>query len=141
MGKKKHKEKYKSDIPEKTFVAYIIKGNRQIIKREIQASKRFRVEDNTYYIKDHCIFYKNIEGKLEPVSYYRENNPNPYDFKGINKGLSKGELDDYFAEDFHNIMVEIEPDNKNILTFIMSIFNVILNCIYMVILILVVYIL
>ena len=140
MGKK-YKEKYKSDIPEKYFVAYIIKGNRQIIKREVKASKRFRIEDNTYYIKDHCIFNKNIEGKLTPVAYYRENNPNPYDFENENTGLTPQELDYFFAEDFHNIMMKIEEDKRNVYIFIASIFNVMIGLLFMVIMLLEVYIL
>ena len=53
----KYKDRSKGDVTEKTFIAYIVKGNRQIIRRDIIASKRFRVEDNTYMVRDECIFY------------------------------------------------------------------------------------
>jgi len=132
MGKRKQaKEQYKSDIPEKSFTAYIIKGNRQIIKREITASKRFKVEDDTYRVKDDCIFYKNIEGKFQSVSYYREGNPNPYNFKGTNIGIGSEELDRFFAEDFYNIIVAIQPENRAIYIFIITIFNLILCLMFM----------
>lgn len=132
MSRKKYKEQSKGDVSEKTFVAYIVKGNRQIIKRDIIASKRFRVEDNTYVVRDQCIYYKNIEGRLKSVSYYRENNPNPYNFKGDNIGLTKDELDDFFAEDLFHIINEIEPQNRSVYIFLMSIFNLILCLLFMV---------
>lgn len=141
MPKNKFKEKYKSDIAEKTFIAYIVKGNRQIIKRDITASKRFRIDDNTYIVKDECIFYKNIEGKLQSVSYYRENNPKPYDFKGINTGLNEDELDKFFAEDLFTIINDIEPENRSIYTLIMSIINLGICLLFMVSVLIVVFIL
>lgn len=132
MPKKKFKEKYKSDISEKTFIAYIVKGNRQIVSRDITASKRFRVDNNTYVVSDECIFYKNIEGKLKSVSYYRENNPKPYNFKEINKGLSDDELDEFFAEDLFHIINEIDPENRSIYTLIISIVNLAICMLFMV---------
>lgn len=141
MGKKKYKETYKSDIPEKTFNAYIIKSNRQIIKREIRASKRFRIEDNTYIVKDDCIFYKNIEGRLTAVSYYREGNPKPYTFIEINIGLTTEELDRIYAEDFYNIIVDINPENRGVLMFLMCIFNLIIGLLFMVTMLITEYIL
>ena len=129
---KKFKDKSKGDVTEKTFVAYVVKGNRQIIRRDIQASKRFRVDANTYFVRDECIFYKNIDGRLKSVAYYRENNPNPYNFKGDNKGLTKEELDKFFAEDLFHIVNDIQPENRNIYTLLMSIFNFALCLLFMV---------
>ena len=128
----KYKDRSKGDVTEKTFIAYIVKGNRQIIRRDIIASKRFRVEDNTYYIKDECIFYKNIEGKLRSVSYYRENNPKPYEFKGENIGLTETELDDFFAEDLFNIINDISPENRSIYILIISVINLAFCLLFMV---------
>jgi len=97
-------------VPDQTFTAFIIKGNRQVARREVTASKRFRVDEETYYIKPECIFLKNIDGFLRSVSYYREGNPNPYDFKTENIGLSAKELDRIFAEDFFFIVTNLQPD-------------------------------
>lgn len=132
MGKKEDKESYKSDLPEKSFIAYIIKGNRQITKRESTASKRFRVGDNTYIVRDDCIFYKNIDGKLQTVSYYREGNPNPYNFKDDNTGLTPEELDSYYAEDFYNILVDAQPPNRGVIMFVLSIFSLMIALLFMV---------
>jgi hypothetical protein len=126
------KKKEKGEIAEKTFIAYIIKGNRQIIRRDIIASKRFRVDDNTYYVRDESIFYKNIDGRLQSVSYYRENNPNPYSFKGDNNGLTVDELDEFFAEDLFHIINNIDPENRSIYVFIMTIVNLIICALFMV---------
>ena len=138
---KKYKDKSKGDVTEKTFIAYIVKGNRQIIRREIIASKRFRVEDNTYYIRDQCIFYKNIDGKLKSVSYYRENNPNPYNFKTENVGLTADELDEFFAEDLFHIINDIEPENRSIYILMITIFNLAICLLFMVSMLLKVYVL
>ena len=137
----KYKDKSKGDVTEKTFIAYIVKGNRQIIRREIIASKRFRVEDNTYYIRDQCIFYKNIDGKLKSVSYYRENNPNPYNFKTDNVGLTDDELDEFFAEDLFHIINDIEPENRSIYILMITIFNLAICLLFMVSMLLKVYVL
>jgi len=130
--KKKQKEGSKNDTIEKSFIAYIIKGNRQVIQREITASKRFKVEDDTYIVRDECIFYKNINGKLQTVSYYREGNPNPYNFREINEGIRDEELDRFYAEDFYNIIVNIQPENRSLYIFLMSIFNLIIALLFMV---------
>ncbi len=97
---------------EQTFIAHIIKGNRQIVKREVIASKRFRVDEETYLIKPECIFLKNIDGLLRSVSYYREGNPNPYDFKTENIGISPKDLDRLFAEDFFHIVTNLQPESR-----------------------------
>lgn len=118
------KDKYKPDTqPQRSFTAYIIKGNRQVITRDVNASKRFRVEQETYVIRDDCIFLKNIDGIFKSVSYYREGNPNPYDFKTDNKGISPKDLDRLFAEDFYNIIVNIAPDRKTIYILLMNFIN------------------
>lgn len=126
----------KDEVQEKSFVAYIVKGNRQVIKREIIASKRFRVEDDTYIVKDECIFYKNIDGVLRSVSYYREGNPNPYNFKDVNKGIlesdENNELDEFYRKDFYNIIAKIKPFSKVIYIFLLSIFNLICALLFLV---------
>jgi len=128
---KRYKDQSKGDVTEKTFIAYIVKGNRQIIRRDIIASKRFRVEDNTYLVRDECIFYKNIDGRLRSVSYYRENNPNPYNFKGVNTGVNVDDFDKFFAEDLFNIINDIEPENRSIYILIISIVNMALCLLFM----------
>ena len=132
MSKRKQKEGSKNDTVEKSFIAYIIKGNRQVITREVTASKRFKVEDDMYIVRDECIFYKNIDGFLQSVSYYREGNPNPYNFKDLNTGLSKEELNQIYAEDFYNIIVETQPENRGVIMFMMVIFNLIVAMLFMV---------
>jgi len=118
MGKR-YKPKTTED---KFFTAYIVKGNRQVIERNIIASKRFRIEDNTYIVKADCILRKNIGGELRGVAYYREGNPNPYNFTSINKGLTSSELDKAYSEDFHNILVDMKSDRKTlfILVFVLA---------------------
>lgn len=130
--KKKNKEYKTDETPDKSFIAYIIKGNRQVVSREVIASKRFRVEDETYIIRPECIFLKNIDGKFQSVSYYREGNPNPYNFKKDNIGISCEELDRIYSEDFYNIIVKIAPMNKSIYILIMSIVNMMLCLMFMV---------
>jgi hypothetical protein len=89
-----------------------VKGNRQVVKREVIASKRFRVDEETYFIKPDCIFLKNIDGVLKSVSYYKEGNPNPYSFEGVNDGITPAELDRVFAEDFYHIVTNLQPMNR-----------------------------
>lgn len=109
FGKKKYQP---DDYPEQTFTAFIIKGNRQVARREVVASKRFRVDEETYLIKPECIFLKNIDGQLRSVSIYREGNPNPYDFRTENFGITAKELDRIFAEDFFHIVTDLQPENR-----------------------------
>lgn len=130
MGKKEKKNK--SDTVEKSFKAYIVKGNRQVIQRDVTASKRFMVDDGTYIVKDICIFYKNIDGVLQSVCYYREGNPNPYDFQDVNKGLSSNELDFFYAPDFYTIIVNIQPMNRMRYILLISIFIMMLNLLFMI---------
>jgi hypothetical protein len=139
---KKPRLKTKDDsLNEKTFVAYIVKGNRQIIKRDVAASKRFLVDGNMYTVRDECIFYKNIDGRLRSVCYYRENNPNPYDFKKKNIGLTDKELDDFFAEDLVGIVNDIEPENRSIYILIMSVISLAVNLVFMIYVLLAVFVL
>jgi len=100
------------EAPENSFTAYIVKGNRQVIRREVVASKRFRVDEETYIIRPECIFLKNVDGVLRSVSYYREGNPNPYNFKEENLGIKADELDRIFAEDFYHIVTNLQPENR-----------------------------
>jgi hypothetical protein len=100
------------DVVEQTFIAHIVKGNRQVVRREVVASKRFRVDEETYLIRPESIFLKNIDGQLKSVSYYREGNPNPYNFEDVNLGVSPAELDRIFAEDFYHIVTNLQPLNR-----------------------------
>lgn len=125
--------KYKPTVTEeKSFTAYIVKGNRQVIEREVTASKRFRVNEDTYIIDPDCIFRKNIAGQLRSVSYYREGNPQPYDFEKINKGISTDDLDRFFAEDFFNIVVNLDLKGKAIYMLFVIIVNLALLIVYLV---------
>lgn len=94
-----------------------------MIEREINASKRFRINEDSYIIKPECIFRKNIDGQLRSVSYYREGNPNPYDFEEENTGIKNKELDRFYAEDFYNIIVDLEIDRKTIYILLVVIIN------------------
>ena len=118
------------EAPEQTFTAFIVKGNRQVIKREVVASKRFRVDEETYFIRPECIFLKNIDGELRSVSYYREGNPNPYGFDKENVGVTSDELDRIFAEDFYNIVVDLQPKSRTIYLLIVAIINLTLCIVF-----------
>lgn len=125
-------KKYKPTITEeKSFTAYIAKGNRQVIEREVTASKRFRVNEDTYIIDPDCIFRKNIGGQLRSVSYYREGNPQPYNFIKPNLGISSAELDRIFAEDFFNIIVNLDIRNKSVYVLFMTVVIFALSIIYL----------
>jgi len=132
MRKKDIKKKIKErkfqaeDVGTQTFTAFIIKGNRQVVRREIAASKRFRVDDDMYIIKPECIFLKNIDGFLRSVSYYREGNPNPYSFITENMGLSANELDRLYSEDFYHIVTNLQGESK--MTYVL--FIVLINLVF-----------
>jgi len=128
MGRLQRKRKYQpEDAPEQNFTGYIVKGNRQVVKREVIASKRFRVDEETYLIKPECIYLKNIDGNMRSVSYYREGNPNPYEFKGDNRGIDAGELDRVFSEDFFHIVTNLQPEKKTIYVLLIVIINLFLS--------------
>ena len=128
---RKKREPYApDDAVEQTFTAYIIKGNRQIAKREVIASKRFRVDEETYLIRPEAIFLKNVDDILRSVSYYREGNPNPYNFEGENIGVKADELDRVFAEDFYHIVTNLQPKNRMVYLFLLAIINLILLIIF-----------
>ena len=147
MSKRKKKKffgrnKYKpEDAPEQTFTAFIILGNRQVVRREVVASKRFRCEEETYTIKPECIFLKNIDGVVRSVSIYREGNPNPYDFKTDNVGLSATELDRIFAEDFYHIVTNLQPENKMRYIFVVTLVGFIISIAYIIVIALRVFVL
>ena len=102
-------------IKESTLTAYIIRGNRQLKKRVMKASKKFRVGRDTYIIKENAIFHKVINGKLKSVIHYREGNPNPYDLESEhNYGLSSDELSKVYAEDVYRILMKSLQENKYI---------------------------
>jgi hypothetical protein len=89
-----------------------MRGNRQILERLVKASKRFRIERDTYIIKSNAIFTKIEDGKLKSVVYYSEGNPNPHDFIGENTGLDKKFFNRLFGEDLYFILVKLMNDKK-----------------------------
>jgi len=103
-----------------SFIAYVFCGNRQIIRREVNASKRFMVNDDMYIIRPSCIFLKKVEGRTRSVSYYREGNPNPYDFVNKNTGISNTDLDRLYAEDFYHIVTDLTQDAKKLYILLIS---------------------
>jgi len=117
---------------EQEFTAYIIKGNRQVATRQVVASKRFLVDGDTYVVKPQCIFLKNVGGSLKSVSYYREGNPNPYDFQKKNLGLDNDELDRLFSEDFFHIVTDLQKENKMVYLFLIALINMVLTVLMMV---------
>jgi len=129
-------KKYKPTVTEeKSFTAYIIRGNRQVIQREVTASKRFRINEETYIIDPECIFRKNIGGHLRSVSYYREGNPKPYDFQKTNIGLTPTELDRFYAEDFYNIIVNLDFDRKILYMLLLTLVNFVLLLVFVIFLV------
>jgi hypothetical protein len=112
-------KKYKNGSSKQNeLTVYIICGNRQMVQRQVKATKKFLYNKDTYVIKPSCIFLKIIDGKLKSISIYREGNPNPYDFKilkGIfkhNTGLKEDELNDLYGEDLYNMLVKVQTPNK-----------------------------
>lgn len=103
-----------------------------MIEREVTASKRFRINEDTYIIDPDCIFRKNIGGLLRSVSYYREGNPKPYDFEKVNAGISSGDLDRFFAEDFFNIVVNLDFDKKTVYILLLTILNFTVGLIFLI---------
>jgi hypothetical protein len=94
-----------------------------VVQRDVQASKRFLLDEETYIIRPECIFLKNIDGYLTSVSYYREGNPNPYNFEKENKGIDANELDRIFAEDFFHIVTDIQQDTRRNYVLVLAILN------------------
>ena len=111
---------------EQSFTAFIIRGNRQVVQREVRASKRFLLDEETYIIRPECIFLKNIDGYLTSVSYYREGNPNPYSFDKENKGINANQLDRIFAEDFFHIVTAMQLDTRRNYILVVAVVNMFL---------------
>jgi len=111
---------------EQSFTAFIIRGNRQVVQREVRASKRFLLDEETYIIRPECIFLKNIDGYLTSVSYYREGNPNPYSFDKENKGIDANQLDRIFAEDFFHIVTAMQLDTRRNYILVVAVVNMFL---------------
>lgn len=127
VGKLKFaKYKTKSSKPCE-ITALIVLGNRQIIKRKVKASKKFEYEGETYVIKPKAIFNKVMDGKLKAISFYRQGNPNPYDFTKTNVGLSSNELKKLYGEDIYNMLVKVNTTNKLLYMFLITLFILILN--------------
>jgi hypothetical protein len=129
MFEKLQRRKYEKEASAENemFTAHIIRGNRQVIERRVYASKRFIVDGETYIIRPECIFLKNIDGMLTSVAYYREGNPNPYDFESENTGINSIELDRLFAEDFYTIITNLEPEEKMRLMLVLALINMVIG--------------
>ena len=108
--KRKYKDKDSSD---KSFTAFIVRGNRQVIKREITASKKFLIGGDSYIIDSDCIFLKNVGGYLQSQSYYIEGNPKPFNFDNeINIGMTDNEINKFFTGDFLHIIVKAQREKR-----------------------------
>lgn len=128
---RKNLEKFsKQKQSDNAFTAYIIKGNRQVIKYAVEASRKFVYGEGTYVVKQECIFYKLENGLLEAISVYAENNPNPYDFETLNKGLPKETLNAIFEGDFYTILVDAQRENKLLLLIITVFINLGLTLVF-----------
>lgn len=122
------KEQYKDkEAMQSSFTAFIVRGNRQVIKKNITASKKFVIGGDTYIIKQECIFLKNDFGKLRSYAYYIEGNPNPFDFETeVNEGLDKKFLNKFFGGDFYNILLKAQRENRMLHIFVIVLVNMIL---------------
>jgi hypothetical protein len=114
------------------FTAYIMRGNRQMLKVNVKASKRFIVNQDTYIIKKSCIFTRINNGKLESVAFYSEGNPNPYDFKKVNDGLSYEEFNILYGEDLYDMLVKLQRNMKMFYLFMLYIFVLIMSFIVLI---------
>lgn len=110
----KRESKPKKVSKENYFTAYIMRGSRQILKVVIRASKKFTLEKDTYFIKRNCIITKILDGRLESVCYYSEGNPNPHNFKEVNKGLTYDEFNELYGEDLYTILIMLQKDTKTV---------------------------
>jgi len=122
------------------ITAYIIRSNKQVIKHIVKVSTKFIYQDNTYIIKESCIFLKKIDGLLKQCIIYVEGNPNPYNFKTPNEGLTQDELNTIYGSEFYKILVNCQYIGKmifiwlfifitmvmSVLTFIFVLFGVML---------------
>lgn len=128
---KKQKEKYKDkEATNNSFTAIIVRGNRQVIKKEITASKKFVLGGDTYVIQQECIFLKNDEGYLRSYAYYIEGNPKPFDFETeTNEGLKTKYLEEFFSGDFYNILLKAQKEQRMIYIFFIVLFNLIFTMI------------
>lgn len=84
IKKEQYSNKYSKQIE---IIAYILRGNKQIIQHFIKASKRFVFEGHTYIVKRKAIHLKVVNGFLKPCIIYREGNPNPYLFETAKKDI------------------------------------------------------
>lgn len=103
----------KMQAKENYLTAYIVRGNRQALKRYVKASRRFREGQDTYIIKPNCTFLeKDSDNKLKAEMYYSEGNPNPHDFKGENIGIEEEEFNRMYGEDLYDMLVKLQSDKK-----------------------------
>lgn len=94
------------------FTAYVMRGNRQVAKLYVNASRRFMFEEQIYIIKRECIFTLIQENNLESICFYSEGNPNPHNFRELNEGLEYKEFDEIYGEDLYRILIELQRDRK-----------------------------
>jgi hypothetical protein len=118
--------KSKKTTKDNYFTAYIMRGNKQMLKVNVKASKRFIVNQDTYIIKKDCIFTRIHQGKIESVAFYSEGNPNPYSFKTLNDGLGYEEFNTIYGEDLYDMLVKLQRNMKMFYLFMLYIFVMIL---------------
>lgn len=103
----------------KDITVYVICNNKQIKEYEINASRKFNIDDETYVIKNDCCYIKKINNVFKEIAFYVEGNPNPFkiDKHMNNIGLTSNELDNYIASDIFNIIIECQQQDKSKYTF------------------------
>jgi hypothetical protein len=106
------KGKVKAKTKTSHFTAYVMRGNRQVAKLFVNASRRFMFDDQIYIIKRKAIFTAIVEGRIESICFYSEGNPNPHDFSGVNDGLEYEEFDEIYGEDLYRMLIELQRDRK-----------------------------
>ena len=115
MLKKKTLYSYKNKSNKShEITAYIIRSNKQVIKHVVNVSTKFIHQENTYIIKENCIFLKKIDGLLKQCILYVEGNPNPYSFTEPNIGITEEELNTLYGSEFYKILVKCQYIGKMI---------------------------
>jgi len=123
----KASSKSKKTTRDNYFTAYIMRGNKQMLKVNVRASKRFIVDQDTYVIKKDCIFTRISKGKIESVAFYSEGNPNPYSFKEVNEGLTYDEFNILYGEDLYDMLVKLQRNMKMFYLFLLYVFVMVMS--------------
>lgn len=126
------KGKVKTKTKTSHFTAYIMRGNRQVAKLYVNASRRFMFDEQIYVIKRNCIFTAVVDGKIESICFYSEGNPNPHDFHKVNKGLNPAEFDDIYGEDLYRMLIELQRDRKMFYLILLYVFVLMMSLVTMV---------